>query len=110
MMGFFIMENIILLWLSKKYGNLQLVHHPDHPNNILYFKENKIIININTLNKHVGISMDITGFIPTFFELDYFETDRILKKWIKDNYYTDVKLVMSILYRNYWENEYNYFL
>ncbi len=104
------MEKAILLWLSKKYGNLQLFQHPKHSNNILYFKEKKLIININQYNKHIGINMDIFNFISTFFELDYFETDKVLHKWINENYFKESKLIMSLTYVKYWENEYDLIL
>ena len=57
------MEKAILLWLSKKYGNLELFQHPSHTHNILYFKNNELIININQYNKHVGINMDIFNYL-----------------------------------------------
>ncbi len=101
------MEKAILLWLSKKYGNLELFQHPSHTHNILYFKNNELIINVNQYNNHVGIDMDIFNYLSNFFELSYFGTYDILRKWLSNNYYKEVNMVMPLTYRKYWVNEYN---
>jgi hypothetical protein len=82
------LERVVIKWLNKNFGNLTPKKHKDYPKSVFYVNsDNGFIMEYNKKNEYVYIHNDqIWSIIQSLFNLNYGETQSIIKAWLEETY------------------------
>ena len=80
------MDNVIIHFLNKGYGDLEEYVHPEYPQNHLFVKDQHIYLDFDNTNAKLWVDFSITEDLKDWFSLVYPDYNYIIKKWVKQRY------------------------
>jgi hypothetical protein len=81
------LEQVILRFLNKGYGDLTEYRTDEHPNSIFYIKDKKVYMEQNLKNGKLWVDyytiwVDLEGW----FSLEYDDIQSVITKWVEESY------------------------
>ena len=82
------LERVVIKWLNQHYGNLTPKKHKDHPNSVFYvISNNDVMMEYDKETNRVWIDKEVIWLmIGSLFNLNYDNTQSIMKVWLRDTY------------------------
>ena len=84
------LKNIIVNYLNKEYGELEIKLSSEYPHYIFFVKNGNVIFDYNKNYNVSFISPEISLFIDSFFDLEDSSKQLLIRNWIKSTYTLDV--------------------
>ena len=80
-------NEIVIKWLNKNYGDLEVFETEKTPNHIFYKKKDDIIFYYDKKNRKVVVNYDgIWSDMDNYFKIDDLRIMSLLKIWLKEQY------------------------
>jgi hypothetical protein len=81
------LENIIIKYLNKLYGDLEEYRTDKHPDSIFFVKNKKVYLEHHLENALLYVNYDTIWFdLKNTFSLNYGEIQSIIDKWVEVDY------------------------
>jgi hypothetical protein len=81
------MENVVIKYLNKMYGDLEEYRTDEHPDRIFFIKGKKVYMEQDSENDNLWVDSDtIWSDLENTFSLEYDEIELIISKWAEETY------------------------
>ena len=81
------LENIIIKYLNKLYGDLKVYRTDESPDSIYFVKNKKVFMEQELENGRLYVDYGtIWKDLVNTFSLDYNDIQSIIKKWVEETY------------------------
>ena len=81
------MEEVIIKYLNKLYGNLEEYRITKYPDIVFFIKGNKVFMELGLKNGYLLVDYDtIWKDLENMFSLEYDEIQSFIGKWVKEDY------------------------
>ena len=81
------MEQVIIKYLNKFYGDLEEYRTDEYPDKVFYMKDEKIFMEHNLKSGRLWVDYDtIWTDLETIFSLEELEIQDIITKWVEETY------------------------
>jgi hypothetical protein len=81
------LNNVVIKWLNKNYGDLKPYERDRDPEYIFFMKNGRVMFDYNKENGFVYISYDdIWSFLERIFSMEYKQIQEVTKLWVEEHY------------------------
>jgi hypothetical protein len=81
------LENVVIKYLNKMYGDLEEYRREDFPDKIFFIKDKKVYMELNLKNDDLYVSYGtIWSDLKNTFSLERGEIKSIISKWVEETY------------------------
>ena len=77
------MDNVMIHFLDKGYGDLEEYVHPLYPQQHLFVKGQHIYLDFGNRNAKLWVDYSIIDDLENWFHLKYPDNFNLIKKWVK---------------------------
>jgi len=81
------LENVVIKYLNKMYGDLEEYRREDFPDKIFFIKDKKVYMELNLKNDDLYVSYGTIWLdLENTFSLEFDDIQSIIKKWVEETY------------------------
>jgi len=96
------LNDVVIKWLNKRYGDLKPYETERYPNHVFFMEGKEIIFDYNKKNGVSYISYgNIWSFLERMFNMDYQQIQEVTNLWLEEHYNLRVTTT-------FWANNYRW--